>query len=1722
MKKLFSIDAQQSADAIEIKTLSNNDIAIIGIGTRLPLSDHAAEFWERLTTGTDFVRELSPKRQDDMRRYMRAKQIDEQATAFFEAAYLDDISGFDYHFFELSHKEAQLMDPHHRVFLESVWHAIEDAGYAGGQLEGTRTGVFVGHSNDATYYQWIKDSEPEAEILAAPGNTPSILASRIAYMLNLKGPSLMMDTACSSSLVAVHAACQAIHNKECDMAIVGGVKVIIDPIAWKGREKAEILSSSGRAKTFNEDSDGTGLGEGAISLILKPLAKALQEGDQIYASIKGSAVNQDGRSIGITAPNVLAQKEVIQQAWEQAEIAPDSIRYIEAHGTGTKLGDPIEIEGITRAFREYTGKKQFCAVGSIKTNLGHLDHAAGIAGLLKVILTLKYKQFAPHIHFERPNSQIPFHDSPVYISQQTEWEQDRVAPRRAGVSSFGISGTNCHMILEEAPARNPSRGQGHSKHILTLSANSQAALLMQVRHYEQHLSANAGMNVVHLCYTASIGRKHRDYRVAIVGQSIEEFVRLLRQLADRLTQSGEASFSDHPFYYAYHKKIAKPRPARRESEITKEECEQLTEQANQSISEYVDHQREEALYDLCHSYVQGAFVSWQALYRKEKPFKISLPLYPYERKECWLDFANVHSDSWVRPQEAEREQEQREFSQHEMEPSSILSAVQQMLMRLYEIEVDDIAEDTDFFELGIDSISIMQLKTEVVRLFQIDIPVGKFFDLITTPQELAHYIEQERAANIDVKEVGAGADASVSRSEPELLSIKPSTPESAKGSGIILDKFIVKADKHLTEQQQRYLHHLSERYVSKTKTSKAYTQQYRPVWANDRAVQGFTPAWKEMVYPLFAEEGQGSKMRDVDGNEYIDFCMGFGVFLLGYSHPDVAQAIESKVRNQLMLGPSVTTTGEVSELIRELTGVERVAFFNSGTEAVMVAVRMARATTGRSKLVLFSGSYHGTFDGVYARQDSTDPGMRSIPTSLGTPQSFADEVVVLDYASPQSLAYIQQHAHELAAVLVEPVQSRRPDLQPGDYLRELRKITAESGIALIFDEMITGFRIHPGGAQAYFNIKADLVTYGKIAGGGLPIGIVAGKAAFMDRIDGGQWQYGDASTPNLFMIQSAGTFCYHPLTMQASKTVLTYIQEQRDELYPRLNAKAERLADYLNDYFETIGLPLAIVHFGSQFLFKPKDQEQASLLRFLYYQLIHRGIYLWEGGTFFLSAAHTDEDIARLVKAMKDSCYELAVEGGFSLNSAFLSADNPLETDWLQPSEQGKRFALSEEQKRIYLLTEIHREASAAYHESICLPLKGEIRIELLKQAVHIVIQRHEALRLYNIDGVSQSVQAQVKIDIPLYSAPEEAEKEQSLWTLMEEELHRGFDFKKGPLLRASLFKLEEKKHLLYVVAHHIMMDGWSFQILMQEVLDIYQSLAVGAVPRLAAPTQFSQYIAWLEDRQRSADGQQAQRYWLQQFAEPVDPLRLGMNPFQLNRRKEMTKVKEFDLDAAQTKMLKQFGKQSGCSVFMVLLSVYKAFLYKITRQSRLVVGIPFSGQVFMEAELLMGQCVHMLPVYSVVKGEDSFEQLLKQIKEKLRLVSRNRDISFAAMIERASEQQLPCFLPEIKAVFNMDRAIDQVPEHANMQIDDDFLLEVKQMGKYDLFLDVVEYKDRLHLKFQYDPVQIREEIFALWLDYFMQVMANSVKTPSSSLDELDISAQACNKVEMGGSHAST
>lgn len=521
---------------------ANEAIAIIGMSCRFPGASDVATFWQNLCAGTESITTLA-----DGELFAPEYPFLQQPNYIKAAALVADIEQFDAEFFGYSAKEAAMMDPQQRLFLECAWEALEGAGHAPGNYPG-RVGVYAG-SGPNTYlvnnvypaHQFAHARtfwEPMHDLALTLAQEKDFLPTRVSYKLNLRGPSLNVQTACSTSLVAVHLACQALRNGECEMALAGASSIMVPQKIGYLYQEGLVFAPDGHCRAFAADAQGTVFGSGVGVVVLKPLTQALADRDPIYAVIKGSAINNDGAAkVGYTAPSVKGQANVITAALAAANVPAESVSYLEAHGTGTALGDPVEVEALTQAYRQMTVQNAFCAIGTVKSNVGHLMMAAGMPGLMKTALALQHGLLPPTLHFTQPNPRIDFANSPFYVNTQlTPWPHKGATPRRAGLSSFGMGGTNAHLVLEEAPlptAPTIAPTTTPPWRLCTLSAKNPAALQALVQRYHAHLQRQPDTDLADLCFTTQVGRTHFAYRLALTAQSVDDLAQQLATLAEQ-------------------------------------------------------------------------------------------------------------------------------------------------------------------------------------------------------------------------------------------------------------------------------------------------------------------------------------------------------------------------------------------------------------------------------------------------------------------------------------------------------------------------------------------------------------------------------------------------------------------------------------------------------------------------------------------------------------------------------------------------------------------------------------------------------------------------------------------------------------------------------------------------------------------------------------------------------------------------------------------------------------------------------------------------------------------------------------------------------------------------------------------------------------------------------------------------------------------------------------
>jgi amino acid adenylation domain-containing protein len=1569
---------------------ASESIAIVAMAGRFPGAADVEAFWDNLRAGRESIRFFSPDELDPS--IGEAERNDPGYVAARGIVEGSDL--FDADFFGMSPREAELTDPQQRLFLELCWECMERAGYVPDAQE-VPVGVFGGMHN-ATYLQRHLSGRPDlverfGTFPVMLGNEKDYLATRVAHKLNLTGPAISLNTACSTSLVAIVQAMDALRAGRCDMALAGGSSITCPSRSGYVAQEGSMLSPDGHTRAFDIDAQGTVFSDGAAVVLLKRLPDALRDGDPIYAVVRGGAVNNDGGiKASFTAPNAAGQAAVITMALRNAGVSPRDISYVEAHGTATPLGDPIELEGLTQAFRRGTDDTGFCALGSLKTNVGHMVIAAGAAGVIKTALALSERRLPPSLHFTAAHPRLGLAGSPFTINHTLRAWQTAEGPLRAGVSSFGVGGTNAHVILEEAPQRNPSDAASGAQ-LLLLSARTPSALGNAAGRLADHLAAHPDGNLADVAWTLASGRKAFPQRTHVVALTTDDAVTRLRDIAAAttghacapaapgvvflfpgqgsqyagmgrelhavepafrsaldevavalLTELGfdvrEHLFADdadalaatsltQPATFAIEyalarlwmslgvtpvamighsvgefaaavlagvmsladaacliarrgrlmqglptgsmlsvrlgaDEVAARMPAtlslaaenapeatvvsgptadvevfRIALEAENVACRRvhtshafhssmmdpvldafgdaltgihlsapsipivstlsgkpLTVDEATSPDYWVRQLRQTVRFSpaLCHAlddsgtaflevgpravltqlgrqhaqargrtmvasladtpagerkalldaagtlWGAGVPVDLKALDHRARRRRLRLPTYPFERTRHWVDAPPAASIASLAATTATRNEtaspppppvEEPPMSQ----PASVSPRHARLVGELVALFEDVSGADmagvdpaAHFVELGLDSLSLTQVALQLQRAYALKVTFRELMDGCSSFERLAGHLDRllpgedagvkaesdvvaetsptswapatapvsaavgtdtvqaviaqqmqlmreqlallagmeaamkvtavSSTASTDIGAgaasagvAGAGTDATPARApstqgtqtaaNDEEAALAHTSYDVKKAFGAIARIHHGATD--LSARQRARLDAFMQRYIARTAASRAYTEEHRPHLADPRVVNGFRPLLKDIVYQIVIARSRGAHVWDLDGNRYVDALNGFGMNLFGWQPDFVLDAVRRQLDEGYEIGPQHPLAGVVARQVCELTGFDRAALCNTGSEAVMGCVRVARTVTGRDTLVIFTGSYHGIFDEVLVRGTKK---LTSVPAAPGILRNTAEHVLVLEYGTPESLQIIRERGSTIAAVMVEPVQSRRPDFQPVEFLRELRAITRDADALLIFDEVVTGFRAHPRGAQAVLGIDADMAAYGKVVGGGFPIGIIAGARRFMDALDGGDWRYGDDSVPTVGVTYFAGTFVRHPLALAAAHAVLGHLADQGPTLQATLNAKVGAFADGLTAFCADVGAPLHVVHFAS--VWKTVFTEDHPLQDLLFAMMRSRGIHILDNFPCFFTTAHEEADFAAIATAFRESVLEMQ-EAGF-------------------------------------------------------------------------------------------------------------------------------------------------------------------------------------------------------------------------------------------------------------------------------------------------------------------------------------------------------------------------------------------------------------------------------------------------------------------------------------------
>ncbi|MDB4473545.1 amino acid adenylation domain-containing protein [Opitutaceae bacterium] len=1073
-------------------------------------------------------------------------------------------------------------------------------------------------------------------------------------------------------------------------------------------------------------------------------------------------------------------------------------------------------------------------------------------------------------------------------------------------------------------------------------------------------------------------------------------------------------------------------------------------------------------------WAKGANIDWPAVQAGRQIERIDAPTYAFQRRRYWLEAVTNSAPLMEAADVLDEEPEIADASRPEVsaplvpvrDDRPVETIVDEFVVstvcEVSGLDPADLQPESNLLEMGLDSLMFVRMGRLLEHRFQVSISAKQFYDELHRVGPLVAHL----ATAVD-ETVARSAPAPDSPSVPIAAAIPAAQPrkvsprpEPATDGKMRANFAGLELEPHpgLSANQERFLVELIERFAHRTGKSRDFTQAARQSVADWKHSLQFKLSLKGVKYPIVAQRSAGAEIEDLDGNTYVDFALGMGVHYLGHQPPYIVRAVKAQADRQMGLGPQSDLVAKVAEQIKTLTGVERVSFTITGTQAVTLARRLARAATGRNKIVQFAGAYHGIDNDVLAV--GTEGG--AVPLSPGIPQGMVDDVIVLDYNSPEALAEIAARAGELAAVMVEPVQSRRPGLQPHLFLRKLRRLTRELGIPLIFDEMINGFRVLPGGAQAWFGIEADIVTYGKIVGGGLPLAVVAGKAKYLDWIDGGFWQFGDASMPREQTIFTGGTHNRHPLALAAARAALDHMIQQGDALAWAVNRRTTDLVRRLNWFFEQGAVPIRAANFGSQFrLEAPQLPFEMEVLHTL---LLEAGIYTWEQRTCCVSTVHTEAQLDALVDAVKQAVSSMR-EAGFALHS-----------------EGGlRRFVpMSSVQCRLYALSQ-REGGEGPYHLSGLWRVKGQIDFERLQEAFQEVVVRHESLRTAFLEMDGEWVQE--IIDEPRFAVERWAQNGEEPAALLQRFI-RPFDLTTPPLLRVGWIDDDQADQGGWIMldAHHLAVDGLSMDTVLREVCAIYEGQVLPRVSR-----QYRTAQAQLESDTFFGSVAAQETYWQERLAGELPVLNLPLDRPRPPVFDFAGDMQLLELSREETAALKRVAQTHGCSYYIVLMTGFALLLERLSGQSDLIVGVPVGGRGTTENEAVVGMFVNTLALRLTVDQQATVAELVRQTRNDCLAAYEHQDASLSRVLEAIAYPSQPDRNGLFDVMFSYENADQRRLVIDGMEIET--VDQFEGSGMFDLNLDVIEEDGVSRVRFHYATSLFEAATIARWREYYATIL---------------------------------
>lgn len=896
------------------------------------------------------------------------------------------------------------------------------------------------------------------------------------------------------------------------------------------------------------------------------------------------------------------------------------------------------------------------------------------------------------------------------------------------------------------------------------------------------------------------------------------------------------------------------------------------------------------------------------------------------------------------------------------------------------------------------------------------------------------------------------------------------------------------AQSDLSEEQLHFAQDLAQRYSTRFAGSKAHTQGNRSHHADPRSVAGYRDEWKDLTFPIVAEKSKGAYIEDVDGNRFVDLVNGFGQTAFGHAPDFVADAVRAQLDRGYAIGPQADLAGPVAAKFARLAGHERVTFCNTGSEAVMAAMRVARTVTGRQTVVVFNNDYHGQFDEVLVKGKSRGtPG--ALPIAPGIPRDAIANMVVLEYGADASLDWVRDNIDDVAAVIVEPVQSRHPEIRPVEFVRKMRDIAGQGGAAFVMDEVVTGFRTHMRGMQGVWDIQPDMATYGKVVGGGMPVGVLAGNTRFMDALDGGDWRFGDDSSPQTAPTFFAGTFVRHPLVVAAMDAVLDHLETEGDALWTGAADMASALAGRMNAALNARGLPDLVTNYSSWFVINVSQHDSRATLLHALMRL--QGVHTLDGFCGFLTTEHTQADCDLILTAFETALDELQAVGILAPEAGAVVA-KPVR----QPAPTGP-IPLTESQREIWMTNQLGDVPAASFNESVSLTIDGPLDQAALTASIEHLVDRHDALRLkFAPDGSTFEVQPPWNVDLTVHDLTASDDANAALAEILQEDAHTPVSLGAGLPLRCLLIRLQAEKHVLVITAHHIVCDGWSYNILTQELGQIYSAKSTGREADIAPAPSFAALAARRTPEMRA----ETREYWRGVFADvpalpelPTDRPRKPLKSYVGG-----TTTAEFSGDLL--KRLRKSGAKHGCTLFATLFAAVQITIGRLSGSQDVVLGVPTGGQANLDVPETVGHLVNFLPIRAAFDGKDAAGTHLSRVAAAVGDAFEHGETTLGTLVRELEIDRTIARLPLTEIQFNLERLPEVIPMGAAQAT---LRANPKAAVNFDLFFNMVETGTGLRAEVDFNSDLFDESTVQRWLSHLQTVLeavASNTETEIAAL----------------------